>query len=303
MATLTWKISAAAVWLAAVSCPGISLATVGGSPAVSVAEEPDALDLRLEAEKAHRTSPWAITPHRPNYLLPVSYSGSPNDGPAREVSPGASRLEPWEVKFQVSFKFEAWDRVLGTEASLHLAYTQVSFWQAYDTAQSSPFRENNYEPEVFLSYPTKVDLLGVRVPLVLLGVAHQSNGRGLDALSRSWNRVYAAATFQRGNLVWVVKPWWRIPDASDDNPHLEKWLGYGDLRAVYRRGAHVFSTTLRNNLRAPGNRGAVELGWSFPLFRRLKGYVQYFNGYGESLIDYDHANQRLGVGVLLSDWL
>jgi phospholipase A1 len=60
---------------------------------------------------------------------------------------------------------------------------------------------------------------------------------------------------------------------------------------------------LRNNLR-DDNRGAVELSYSFPIrHTRLKGYLKYFNGYGESLIDYNHRIQSFGVGFLLSDWL
>ena len=61
----------------------------------------------------------------------------------------------------------------------------------------------------------------------------------------------------------------------------------------------------RNNLESGFDRGALELGWSFPLwtYPYMKGYIQYFRGYGESLIDYDQRVNRIGIGISLTDWL
>ena len=95
----------------------------------------------------------------------------------------------------------------------------------------------------------------------------------------------------------------RLPESSgeDDNPDIEDYLGYGDLQLVYRKGRNAYSLLLRNNFSRTDNHGALKLNWSFPLYGRLKGYVQYFNGYGESLIDYNHKQQSFGLGVSLTE--
>jgi len=282
---------------AEVSAAAVAQATTGSTEG--------AWEKRKEQEKAVEKSPWAILPHRPNYILPFTYVTNVNEKPLEKASGKDADLDDVEVKFQLSFRIPVWDNMFNSNASLFAAYTQQSLWQAYNESDSSPFRDTNFEPEGGVSFATDVDVLGLRNRQIVFAFAHQSNGRGLDALSRSWNRLYASGVFDRGNFATGLKVWWRLPEDEEDdnNPHIEKYYGYGELRAAYKWGNQVFAGMLRNNLRPDNNKGAIQLDWSFPLVSKLKGYVQFFNGYGECLLDYNYANQRIGVGILLSDWL
>jgi phospholipase A1 len=56
-------------------------------------------------------------------------------------------------------------------------------------------------------------------------------------------------------------------------------------------------------LRQGTDKGALELTWSYPLSNFLRVYAAYFNGYGESLLDYDQRIERIGIGFALNDYL
>jgi phospholipase A1 len=195
--------------------------------------------------------------------------------------------------------------MFGSDVDLYAAYTNLSFWQAYNRDISSPFRETNHEPELFLTvpdiWPDNWQLDGWRSALMKFGVVHQSNGQG-GFLSRSWNRVYADFLFEKRNFLFGIKPWYRIPEDNDDNPYIDDYFGRYEIYGLYKKRQHTFSLMFRN-LFDGESRDTVKLDWSFPFYGRWRGYLQYFNGYGESLIDFNAKSHRLGFGLQLTDWL
>ncbi|MDZ7660976.1 phospholipase A [Thiohalophilus sp.] len=264
-------------------------------------EQVSALEERSRIERETRFQPFVLTPHKPNYILPLTYNSHPNQAPFDQAEDGS--LEKTEAKFQISIKIPLTDELFGDSSTLYAAYTSQSYWQAYNHDHSRPFRETNHEPELFFAIQNDWRWVGFTNRLMFFGISHQSNGQS-GSLSRSWNRLYADFIFERGDFYLSIKPWLRItaPDEQDDNPDIEDYMGNGEARLVYASKKHTLSLMLRNNLQAD-NRGAVELNWSFPMSRRAKWFIQYFDGYGESLIDYDARVKRLGVGIALTDWL
>ena len=264
-------------------------------------QETSALDERMRSEQLTRENSFVLTPHRPNYILPVVYNWVMNTAP---YGPEGDKLQPVEVKFQISFKADISDNLFGDNGTLYFAYTQISQWQAYNSDNSSPFRETNYEPEAFLSFKTDVPVFALRNRVLNFGIVHQSNGRG-EPLSRSWNRIYAEFLLDRRRFAMSIKPWYRFrePTETDNNPDIGRFMGPGELRMFYEWKKYVAALMVRNNFRLHDQKGAEQLEFSFPLVGRVKGYVQYFYGYGDTLIDYNARTNCLGIGVLLTDWL
>lgn len=260
------------------------------------------LEKRIEAEKIARDNKFLLTTHKPNYILLLAHNKDTNEAPFELQFPDEDATgDDTEVKFQISAKYPLAFNLLG-ENTLYFAYTNRSFWQLYNE-NSAPFRETNHEPELFLLMPTDWELLGFKNSFINLGFVHQSNGRA-GTLSRSWDRLYASFVLEKDNLVIVFKPWYRIKEdiEDDDNPDIEDYLGNFELTGVYTLGGHTFSAMVRNTLDS-NNNSAIQLDWVFPFTRTLGGYIQYFNGYGESLIDYNYDQESIGIGVTLSGWL
>ena len=266
------------------------------------------LDRRWELAKGSKLGTWNFRAYKPVYLLPAFWSSDPNamphsPNPDNTVSTPQD-LRDVEAKFQLSFKTKAFENVFGDNGDIWMAYTQSSRWQVYNAGDSRPFRETNYEPEVLLVFRNSYSLFGWKGRMAAVGLNHQSNGRA-DPLSRSWNRVMFNVGLDRDNWSIMLRPWYRIPESrgDDDNPDIEDYMGRGDLTLVRVAGDNQFSLMARHSLRS-GDRshGALQFDWGFPITRQLRGHLQIFDGYGESLIDYNHKATYIGLGVSLLEW-
>ena len=276
--------------------------------AIANAGKGSLLDTRWELARDSKLGIFNFRAYKPVYLFPAFWSSSTNPhpfSPSRGTATDVESLDSLEAKFQISFKTKAVENLFGDNGDLWMAYTQSSRWQVYNGAASRPFRETNYEPEVMLAFRTGYGLLGWKGRLAAVGINHQSNGRS-DPLSRSWNRVVFNFGFDREGWALNLRPWIRIPERgnSDDNPDISDYMGRGDATLVrtFADGQQL-SLALRHSLRS-GDRahGAVQFDWAFPLHDTFRGHLQVFDGYGESLIDYNHRSTYVGLGISLMEW-
>lgn len=246
---------------------------------------------------------FAIPFYKPTYILPYYYTGSPYKSVYDHHTPNNEGLKREEVKYQFSFKVPVWKNIFCTHTNLNFAYTQLSYWQAYN--HKTFVREDDYEPELFLAHEVNYRMFGKwYLNFVNLGAVHQSNGDG-NAMERSWNRLYLEAIASNNNWMVSVKPWYVFHDHTmeKDNPNITSYLGYGQLLVAYKYYRQVFAIQAHSLVECGGRRATAELTWSFPITGFINGYVDLFSGYGQSLIEYNHRTNSAGVGIAFNNWI
>ena len=259
------------------------------------------------------TGDFGLKTYHVNYLLPFGYRA----GNYESYVP-SDEYKNIEAELQLSFRLDFFQNISGVDVIYSAAYTQLSFWQVYAT--SAPFRETNYQPELFVTFPIYAEDMPVKA--LMGGFAHQSNGQGniteqdvsdsnlsglpnlqpyLRNRSRSWNYLWAQTVMQFGSLFTEVKLWYRLPeDGEDDNPDLIDYLGHGSVKFTLPYGKSMTTLLLRQNFMT--GKGAQELTWSYPVASRenVFWYLKVFTGYGESLIDYNNYVTKFSVGFSFS---
>lgn len=262
-------------------------------------------DRRVCAEMKLRRQPFALIPHKPSYFI-----GSRIDDLEKENE----IYDDFETKFQISFKVPLNKHHPDTKWLWYFGYTQLSVWQMLNFDHSAPFRDTNFEPEIMLYRLTNTDIFGLmKLRLINLGlVNHQSNGQ-VPPYSRSWNRSYIELILERGHNYLAFKAWHRWKESpkkdpndyeGDDNPDIEEYVGHGELRFLHVGNHNNVGLVWRDNLHGDG-RGSFQFDWTFPVSEKegMRLYIQYFKGYGETLIDYNIKRERIGIGLMLADWL
>jgi phospholipase A1/A2 len=263
-----------------------------------------------ELDEADKRRKFVVRTHLPNFLLPMHYTTRLNrapSSPTRAALAPNDRYGPVEAKLQVSLRAKAASDVLLPNADLWLAYTQRSLWQLWNSRESAPFRSTDYQPEAIYVVPVPPSMrslpFGWQAMMLQAGFAHQSNGQAVP-LSRSWNRVYFGAGFERGEfgVNWRVHRRVDESRADDDNPDLTNLIGRGEIVATWLPGLATAALAWRTNLRSL-DRGSLQLDLTYPVDSDepagLRWYVQVFSGYGETLLDYNHRQTTLGLGLSL----
>lgn len=277
----------------------LALAAGCSQPGIAPAE----IEIYQNREYSTTERSYVLSAHNPSYFL-ATYNSKfdPNIyAPLGDTAVLDGQKE--EVKFQLSTKFPVWQNVFSDHTDLYLAYTQVSFWQVFSNSEalSRPFRETNYEPELFFRrYMNTPMPFGGELKGIDLGINHQSNGQ-TQRLSRSWNRLLLRAAADYGDLAFLARLWYRLPesDEDDENPNEYRYLGYGDLRAIWSRDDHTVTAMVRPSTES----AAIDFTYSYPIADQLRFYVQWYNGYAENLFEYDRRTNRFGIGIAVTDWL
>ncbi|WP_232371977.1 phospholipase A [Salinimonas iocasae] len=267
-------------------------------------DAPSILSTRFKADRKALDNLFVITQHHPNFVLPFTYVTNPNALGNEELT--IDNVDNKEAKFQVSVKLPVYLEDESVDG-VYVGFTLTSFWQLYNSEVSKPFRETNYEPEVFYQQEADITFLGYDFNAFQVGFNHMSNGQS-GLRSRSWNRIYATMLFSDYDDIYYLKTWYRIPEdekvtpddpSGDDNPNIQDYYGRAEFGYGTKVGNFKLMARLRNNLDFDTNRGSIELNLTYPLSDRYELLVQYFNGYGDSLIDYDRSQERVGIGFQL----
>lgn len=257
--------------------------------AVAASSAPEDLDLTSEHEKVRSH----ITGYEPIYAA-MGFHGATT------------------TKFQFSFKyrvFSASGNMPEWWRDMYFGYTQTSLWNLSDA--SKPFYDTSYIPALFFfredlaRRPDWLTKLGLQA-----GLQHESNGNS-GALSRSLNTAFITPMVslplgRRWSL--TVAPRVLTYLEKSENPDIEKYRGYVDLmvRVGIKQGFELTSYLRKGS---DSRYGSMQLDLTLPL-RKLPGVpstvggnllLQYFNGWGESLRDYNKRRpDQARIGFMLA---
>ncbi|MDR2950836.1 MAG: phospholipase A [Prevotella sp.] len=202
-----------------------------------------------------------------------------------------------DAKFQVSIRHRLTNSTLPFKTYFFLTYTQKAFWNVFQ--ESFPFRDLNFNPTLGLGRALVRDnrFLGT----ISFQFEHESNGKdGED--SRSWNKISFGA-YLAFNDRWTfhTKAWIPLVDGGN-NKDIVRYSGWGLIGMDYSSPKKKYNAGLLITKRGGVNLNAnIIANFSIRLFNDDNQYLflEYYNGYGESMLDYKQYRQRLRLGIVI----
>jgi len=208
-----------------------------------------------------------------------------------------------DIKYQISFKQLITHNTLPLDTYLFLTYSQKAFWNIYE--DSSPFQEINFNPSIGLGkaiYDKNDRVKG----LASLLINHNSNGRD-GIYSRSWNSMNLKYTTSLNPRTLLSLEAWAPFNYKDGNQDLFDYIGLGEVTFSYdfKPNKLLFEVSAKKGLQWNW-KGSLRSRLYYNPFKSINQYLmlEWFSGYGESLIDYDQFTSMVRIGyVIKSDEL
>lgn len=201
-----------------------------------------------------------------------------------------------DAKFQISVSQRLTNSVLPFRTYLFLTYTQLAFWDVFQ--ESFPFRDINFNPTIGLAKPLvhRNRYLGE----IAFLIEHESNGKDGEG-SRSWNKVSFAGQFKiNPHWSYFAKVWTPIVD-GENNRDIVRYRGWA-ISAISFNQKEKYNASLIINKRGGSFFNAnITLNFAYRLFQKENQYLffEFYNGYGEGLLDYNKFHQRFRLGFVI----
>lgn len=275
----------------------------------------DITPLAVAAESTGGSTNPDLTEKPENLKQPVVVLAKPEDEPPLSVNEpmyfvlGSDNERGLDSRFQLSFKYRPFDpgarvaQYFPGLSSLYFGYTQTSLWDL--GADSSPFKDTSYRPSLYYRWLGTGQ--GLKPAEWRAGIEHESNGRdGAD--SRSINIAFITPTwhfeFADSRRLTLSPRFYHYLEKSD-NSDIHRYRGYVDWQARFGRDDGAVLTALYRH--GTGGYSATQLDFSYPVSDKLFGrtgtfvHLQLFEGYGETLIDYNqYEDVQLRLGLSLA---
>jgi outer membrane phospholipase A len=269
----------------------IILLNIGGV----IAKSPNFNDERkvFEDIKSDSTFHDRLTSYQPMYFL---YG----------IEPSAKKSS-----FQLSFKYRLFSEQglisdnIPWIVNTYFGYVQKSLWDL--NSKSKPFEDTSYMPELFYKNDDlKIELYGITLSSIQTGFRHESNGQS-DDFSRSTNYIYFKPSFNiYDNGITKInlnsEAFFYVNNDDSGNEDLEKYRGYGYISADFVKIDSGFKLSTKY---VPAQKGdSFQIDMSYPLTELFDGrgdlafylYVQYYNGYSETLLNYSIKDDIIRLG-------
>lgn len=201
-----------------------------------------------------------------------------------------------DATFQISIRQRLTKSVLPFNTFAYLTYSQKSFWDVY--AESSPFRDTNYNPGLGLG--KNIFYKGKLVGGAFVQFKHESNGRDGEE-SRSWNylsisgKYYLNPRFNIGGEIWVP-----YVDGGN-NKDLLDYRGIGTVIFNYISDQHRWWLSAEINPRKGFGNINTTASVGFRVSQKLNQYLflRFYDGYSEGLLNYNKYTMNVRVGICI----